>query len=175
MVLLEALRRLAPANRWKLTVAHFNHQLRGRASEADEKFMARITEEWDLPLVVGRAPVRTFAARHRLSLEMAARGLRHEFLARSACNRGVETIALAHHADDQVELFFLRLLRGAGGEGLAGMKWRNASPSDPGIQLVRPLLDQPKSALRVYAAERKIQFREDATNASLDIQRNRIR
>ena len=103
MVLLEALRRLAPANRWKLTVAHFNHQLRGRASEADEKWMARITEEWDLPLVVGRAPVRTFASRHGLSLEMAARGLRHEFLARSACNRGVETIALAHHAGRLVQ------------------------------------------------------------------------
>ena len=175
MVLLEALRRLAPANRWKLTVAHFNHQLRGRASEADEKWMARITEEWDLPLVVGRAPVRTFASRHGLSLEMAARGLRHEFLARSACNRGVETIALAHHADDQVELFFLRLLRGAGAEGLAGMKWSSPSPSDPAITLIRPLLGCAKAELRLFADQQSLTFREDASNASLDFLRNRIR
>ncbi len=175
MVLLEVLRRLAHANRWKLTVAHFNHQLRGRASEADEKFMARITEEWDLPMVVGRAPVRTFAARHGLSLEMAARGLRHEFLARSACNRGVETIALAHHADDQVELFFLRLLRGAGGEGLAGMKWSSPSPSDPAITLIRPLLGCAKAELRLFAEQQSLTFREDASNASLDFLRNRIR
>src|SRR5260370_14684845 len=100
--------------------------------------MARITEEWNRRLFVGREPVRAFAARYGLSLEMAARGLRHEFLARSACNRGVETIALAHHADDQVELFFLRLLRGAGGEGLAGMKWTGPSPTDPPVTLIRP-------------------------------------
>src|SRR5260370_5734923 len=137
--------------------------------------MARITEEWGLPLVVGRAPVRTFAARHGLSLEMAARGLRHEFLARSACNRGVETIALAHHADDQVELFFVRLLRGAGGEGLAGMKWRSPSPADKKIPLVRPLLGLTKTELLHFARENKIPFREDATNASADFFRNRIR
>jgi len=175
MVLLEVLRRLAPANRWKLTVAHFNHQLRGRASAADEKWVSRIAEKWDLPLVVGRAPVRTFAARHGLSLEMAARQLRHQFLARSARNRGVQTIALAHHADDQVELFFLRLLRGAGGEGLAGMKWSSPSPGDPAITLIRPLLGCAKAELRRFADKQSLTFREDASNASLDFLRNRIR
>src|SRR5260370_39566027 len=137
--------------------------------------MARITEEWDLPMVVGRAPVGPVAARHGLSLERAARGLRHEFLARSACNRGVETIALAHHADDQVELFFLRLLRGAGGEGLAGMKWSSPSPNDPAITLIRPLLGCAKAELRLFAEQQSLTFREDASNASLDFLRNRIR
>jgi tRNA(Ile)-lysidine synthase len=74
-----------------------------------------------------------------------------------------------------VELFFVRLLRGTGGEGLAGMKWRGPSPMDPNITLVRPLLDQPKSALAAYAKAARVKFREDATNAQLDIQRNRIR
>src|SRR5437588_321712 len=59
---------------------------------------------------------------------------------------------------------------------LAGTnEWRIPSPSDPSVELVRPLLDQPKSALLSYAAAKRIRFREDATNASLDIQRNRIR
>src|SRR5438552_4036069 len=106
---------------------------------------------------------------------MAARKRRHDFLARTALRMRISTVALAHHADDQLELFFLRLLRGSGGEGLAGMKWRNLSPSDPRIQLARPLLDQPKSALRAYAAEQKIVFREDASNALVDIQRNHVR
>ncbi len=175
VVLLEVLRRLAPAHGWKLMVAHCNHQLRGRSSDADEKLVARIAAKWKLPLVVGRAPVRPFAARHGLSLEMAARQLRHEFFARSARKRGVKTIALAHHADDQVELFFLRLLRGAGGEGLAGMKWSNLSPGDPAITLIRPLLGCAKAELRKFADREALAFREDASNASLDFLRNRIR
>jgi tRNA(Ile)-lysidine synthase len=106
---------------------------------------------------------------------MAARKLRHDFLARAAAARRIPAIALAHHADDQGELFFVRLLRGAGGEGLAGMKWQSRSPANPKITLVRPLLDQPKSALKQYAKQERVAFREDASNSRLDIQRNRIR
>jgi tRNA(Ile)-lysidine synthase len=74
-----------------------------------------------------------------------------------------------------VELFFLRLLRGAGGDGLAGMKWKAPSPADRRIVLVRPLLDQPKEVLQEIARRNKIEFSDDATNACVDIQRNRIR
>ncbi len=84
-------------------------------------------------------------------------------------------MALAHHADDQVELFFLRLLRGTGGQGLAGMKWRNPSPSDPSILLVRPLLGQSKSALAEAARAAAVPFSEDASNSSLAFERNRVR
>ena len=83
-----------------------------------------------LPFVAGRANVKEFAQKSKLSVEMAARKLRHDFFARVAKERKIRVVALAHHADDQVELFFLRVLRGAGGEGLAGMKWRSPSPVD---------------------------------------------
>src|SRR5205814_10548712 len=145
------------------------HQLRGRSSAVDERLGRQAAGKLRLPVLVERAEVRRFARAHKLSLEMAARQVRHDFLARAAAQKSIPTVALAHHADDQLELFFLRLLRGSGGEGLAGMKWRNPSPSDPKIELVRPLLDQPKSALRAYAAQRKIRFREDASNALLEI------
>jgi tRNA(Ile)-lysidine synthase len=175
MVLLQALHALAKQQRWKLTVAHFNHQLRGRSSDADEQFVRKAAERLRLPIVVGGADIRSFAKSHRISVEMAARTLRHEFLARTARKTRSSRIALAHHADDQIELFFLRLLRGSGGEGLGGMKWRSPSPSDQGIDVVRPLLDQPKDALQEFAKVNGIRFREDATNASLDIPRNRLR
>ena len=175
MVLLHVLHELAEKHKWRLTVAHFNHRLRGRSSDADEGLVRRTAGRLKLPVVVEAAEVRELARAQRLSLEMAARKLRHEFLARTARGRDIPTVALAHHADDQLELFFLRLLRGSGGEGLAGMKWRNASPSDAEVQLVRPLLDQPKAVLGEYAAEERIRFREDASNARLDFQRNRIR
>jgi tRNA(Ile)-lysidine synthase len=175
MVLLHLLHELAEMNGWKLTVAHFNHQLRGRSSDADERLVRRTAEKLKLPFVCGRADVRKFASLEKLSIEMAARRLRHDFFAQSALARRIPSVALAHHADDQLELFFLRLLRGSGGEGLGGMKWRNASPSDKRIELVRPLLGQTKAALCVFAKGYGIKFREDATNHELDFQRNRVR
>lgn len=175
MVLLHIMHGLAELHGWKITVAHFNHQLRGRSSNADESLVQRVAHSLGIACVPGQADVRAHAREHKLSLEMAARKLRHEFLARTARDQKVENVALAHHADDQVELFFLRLLRGSGGLGLGGMKWRSKSPADPGIQLIRPLLEQSKQRLRAYAQEHRIEFREDASNASLDFQRNRVR
>jgi tRNA(Ile)-lysidine synthase len=175
MVLLEALHDLAPQNDWQLSLAHLNHQLRGRSSDADERLVRSRAAKLGLPAFIDRADVRGLARAGKISIEMAAREARHDFLARIASKSGISAIALAHHADDQIELFFLRLLRGTGGEALAGMKWSNPSPSNPRIRLVRPLLDLPKSALRTFAKKRRIRFREDASNASRDIQRNRIR
>ena len=175
MVLLHALNALGEKNRWRLTVAHLNHQLRGRSSDADERLVARTAKALGLPVVAARVDVKKMARTGRLSLEMAARKARHEFLAQTAARLKISHIALAHHADDQVELFFLRLFRGAGSEGLAGMKWRGPSPADRRIQLVRPLLEETKESLNEYARLKKIPFREDASNASLDMQRNRIR
>ncbi len=175
MVLLHALNQLAVQHGWQLTVAHFNHRLRGRASDADERLVRQTAAAMKLPVLAESADVKAFARKSKLSLEMAARKLRHEFLARAARKRKIRIVALAHHADDQVELCFLRLLRGTGGEGLAGMKWHSPSPAEPKLTLVRPLLDVTKDELRPFAREHKIRFREDATNFSTDLLRNRIR
>lgn len=175
MVLLHLLRSLSQKYRWRLSVAHLNHQLRGASSLADERLVKRTAAQWRLPCLVERAPVKDLAAESGESLEMTARRVRHDFLVRAARQSRARTIALAHHADDQVELFFLRLLRGAGAEGVSGMKWHNASPVSSRVRLVRPLLEQTRAAIRAYASEHRIPFREDASNACLDIQRNRIR
>lgn len=175
MVLLDLLQRMAPENSWRLTVAHFNHRLRGRSSDADERLVRQTASRLGLPFVRAGADVSAFARAGKLSIEMAGRQLRHAFLARAARESGSKTIALAHHADDQVELFFVRLLRGGSGEGLAGMDWTSPSPADPRIALARPLLAVPKADLRAWARQRKIAFREDASNAVPDKLRNRIR
>ncbi len=175
MVLLHALKKFSAAQRWELAVAHFNHCLRGTESDADEAFVRKSAAGMKLPFVTAHADVKKFATESKLSIEMAARKLRHEFFARVAGERGVKTIALAHHADDQVELFFLRLLRGSGGSGLAGMRWRSPSPANKKIFIVRPLLDLSKAELEQFARKNKIRYRKDATNFSQDILRNRIR
>lgn len=175
MVLLRVLVSLARKHWWNISVAHFNHHLRGRASVADEGSVRHMAAKLRLKFFAGGADVKAFAGRSKISVEMAARKLRHEFLARIAREQKISTIALAHHADDQVELFFLRLLRGAGGEGLAGMKWRSPSPADRRVEIIRPLLGVAKAGLLAFARAHKIRFREDATNASGDFLRNRIR
>ena len=175
VVLLAVLQELAGAHGWKLFVAHFNHQLRGRASDGDERFVKQAAAKLGLPFQAGRGGVQAFAKEQGISIEMAARQLRHDFLAQTARRLSCSVIALAHHADDQVELFFLRLLRGAGGEGLAGMKWSSPSPVSRSVRLARPLLEVSKAELLEFAHANKIRFREDATNQSRDILRNRVR
>lgn len=175
MVLLRALAGRAERHRWWLAVAHFNHRLRGRASEADARFVAAEARRLGLRFVGGAGDPRARARQRGESLEMAARDLRHCFLASAARRLECPWIALAHHADDQVELFFLRLLRGASGEGLAGMAWMNPSPADPAITLVRPLLATARAELRAHARRQGVPFREDASNAGVDFLRNRVR
>ena len=175
MVLLHLLHGLSATHGGRLVVAHFNHQLRGRSSDADERLVRRAAAELGLRCRTGRGDVRAVAKREGISIEMAARRLRHEFLAGAARAAGARVIALAHHAEDQVELFFLRLLRGAGSDGLAGMRWSNPSPVDARVTLVRPLLEVSKAALEEFARSEGIRWREDATNRATDVLRNRVR
>jgi len=175
MVLLALLRELAGPLQFHLSVAHAHHQLRGPDADADAELVETVAHSWDLPLVTRRLAVREALERSPESLEMTARRLRHQFLAEAARSRMAERIVLAHHADDQVELILMRFLRGAGGEGLAGMAWHNASPADPSLTLVRPLLDLSKADLLRYAKANRVRFREDASNQDRQILRNRVR
>jgi tRNA(Ile)-lysidine synthase len=175
IVLLHLLHRFAESTGWKLAVAHFNHKLRGRESDADEKFVLTLSKKLNVPIFVGRADVAAHAKKSGQSIEMAARELRHRFFAKVARAKKIQTIALAHNADDQVELFFLRLLRGASVEGLAGMKWRAISPADKKVQLTRPLLATCRRDIEAFARENKLRWREDTSNKSVDFLRNRVR
>jgi tRNA(Ile)-lysidine synthase len=175
MVLLHALHRLASAHAWSLTVAHLNHRLRGQSSDADERLVKSAARRLKLPVIAQRADVRALAKSGNHSIEMAARHVRHAFLAAAAKENRIETIVTAHHADDQVELFFLRLLRGAGADGLSGMEPLSASPADPDVRIARPLLGVTRAEIQEYARAERIAWREDASNDSLNHLRNRVR
>ncbi len=175
VVLLDLLHRWAAAEGWRLAVAHFHHGLRGREADADAAWVRRLARRLKLPCHVGRGDVRALARARGLSLEAAARQARHAFLAATARAIGAPKIALAHHADDQVETFLLRALRGSGSEGLAGMKWKAPSPADPALTLIRPLLDESRAALRAYARQAGLTFREDSSNRHTAQTRNLLR
>lgn len=175
VVLLEVLRALQVTENWVIEVAHFNHQLRGPDADADADWVRCRAQALGLPFHGGHGDVRAFARQDGCSLEMAARALRHAFLARVAVAREIRTIALGHHGDDRVETLFLRLFRGSAGEGLAGMAWAGRSPANPELRLIRPLLDCTRGQIQSFAMERGLDWREDATNAGVEALRNRIR
>ncbi|HOY60420.1 MAG TPA: tRNA lysidine(34) synthetase TilS, partial [Verrucomicrobiota bacterium] len=172
MVLLQLLDELASDSGWSLIVAHFNHGLRGWEADRDEALVRDSAWRLGWPCAVGWADSALRKRQPGISIEMAARQARHRFLAEVAAQSGCSKVALGQHADDQIETVLLRLLRGAGGEGLAGIKWLGPSPANPMIQLVRPLLGQTRATLRQWAGHADVSWREDRTNACADMSRN---
>jgi tRNA(Ile)-lysidine synthase len=109
------------------------------------------------------------AERNRQSLEEACREVRREFLSRAAKESGCQAIATGHHSDDQAETVLLRLVRGAGVTGLAGIQ-----PVTPD-GFIRPLIECSRLEIRAFLEERRIHFREDASNLDKAHSRNRVR
>jgi len=153
----------------QLTVAHFDHRLRGEASEQDRSFVQSLAERLNVPIVSGSADVLTYRKKHGLSLEMAARDCRHNFLSGVKAELGVQKVALGHTADDQAEELLLRLLRGTGSAGMAGM----LPLARHGV--IRPLLFARKAEISVYLKDMKLSFRQDESNLQPFCQRNILR
>jgi tRNA(Ile)-lysidine synthase len=158
----------------RLIVCHLNHQLRGRSSDADARFVEKLAADFDFEL--DSADVRVLARKKKMSVETAAREARYSFFAKVAKRRRCRTIFLAHHADDLVETFLINLLRGAGLTGLAAM--RDVSTRHIGavdLTIVRPLLSVWRGEIHAYVRAHRLKFREDASNKNLSPLRNRIR
>ena len=166
--LLDLLSRL-PGFSPRLVAAHLNHCLRGTESDRDEEFVRSLAEQYRIPLECRRVDVKEHSRRERLNLEDAGRRARIGFLSELRDSWHATAVALAHHADDQAETVLMRLLRGAGPGGLAGMPYRN------GREFIRPLLGVTRAELAAYLAERGLAWREDASNQDTAFLRNRIR
>ena len=175
MVLLDLLFASELNIRDRLVVAHFNHQLRGAESDADAVFVEESARSYDLPFELGCENVSLKSKELSGGLEAVARELRHNFFVTLSNRLGCQTVILAHHLDDQVETFFIRLFRGAGNRGLAGMSVLSSSYLDPEIKLVRPILKVRRVEIEAYAQEMGINHREDKSNNDTRFLRNKIR
>ena len=169
LALLLLLVELAPMLHLDVSAAHYDHGLRGAASQADAAFVAAFCAARDIPCRIGRAPVGSIAAADA-SVETAARAQRYAFLEAARQALGADIICTAHHADDQAETVLMHLVRGTGLDGLAGIPAR-----DDARHLVRPLLPLRKAELVAYCAQRGVTPRHDATNDVPDGLRNRVR
>jgi tRNA(Ile)-lysidine synthetase-like protein len=151
-----------------LSVVHFNHKLRGKASDLDENFVTELAEKFGLTLHLGRADVAAKAKREKSNLEDAARRARYTFFEKLAAQGLVNAVATAHTMDDQAETVLAHILRGAGIPGLAGIH-----PVARSIR--RPLLGFRREELRKYLRAKKQLWREDATNRDPNRTRARMR
>jgi tRNA(Ile)-lysidine synthase len=151
-----------------VSVAHFNHQLRGRASEQDEKFVEALAEKLGLTLHIGRGDVAAKAKLEKANLEDAARRARYGFFERLVEQGLLDLVATAHTADDQAETVLAHILRGTGIAGLAGIH-------PVAGHVVRPLLGFRREELRKYLRAKKQAWREDATNRDQARTRARMR
>jgi tRNA(Ile)-lysidine synthase len=172
VALARAMAALKVDGRGQLSVAHFNHRLRGDASDADEQFVRQLAERLGLVCDVGVAEGRV-ANVEPDGVEAAARAERYTFLQRVAEGRGARYVVTAHTTDDQAETVLHHVLRGSGLAGLAGMP--RARALGPAVTLIRPLLGIRREALREYLAALEQPCCEDATNEDLHFARNRIR
>ena len=152
----------------QFVAAHCNFHLRGEESNGDERFVSEFAKSKGIQCFVKRFETEKYAIERGISIEMAARDLRYAWFEELRQQLGYDKIAVAHHADDQAETFFINLLRGAGLRGLKGMQPKN------GV-IIRPLLWASREQIHQYAVENQITWREDHTNAESVYLRNKIR
>jgi tRNA(Ile)-lysidine synthase len=180
---------------YNLVAAHLNHCIRGADADADEQFVKDLCAKLGVECVTAKTDVPALSKEKGISLEMAAREARHEFFRSltSDLRPLTSVLCLAHHADDQLETFFLRAARGTGPSGLGGMKSfqtlennvdavsspRFPESADavrtPRLHLIRPMLGIRRAEIFQWLEKEGFEWREDASNADETIPRNRVR
>jgi len=165
--LLHQLVRVQKSKNLQLHLAHFNHQIRNQASDADEKFVRQLAEKFNLPLSISRS-ARFFKTKTGKFSEEQMRQQRYKFLQQTRQTLGADFIVTAHHFDDQIETIIFNFIRGTGPQGLTGMSAQKN-------HILRPLLDTPKEKIIKYLKKHRIHYQTDKSNLDLNYQRNLIR
>lgn len=152
----------------KLYAAHLHHGIRAEEADRDCEFCKDLCQGLNVPLNVERCDVPAVAREKRISVELAARQLRYDFLRKTLERLGADMIALGHHRGDQAETVLMHLLRGSGLKGLCGMQYRSGD-------CIRPLLGVSKADIVGYLEGLGQSYCSDSTNDELDATRNRVR
>jgi tRNA(Ile)-lysidine synthase len=170
VALLRALLELSKELGIVLSVAHFHHGIRGAEADADQQFVCGLAQAFGLEMRLGSGDVPAYAHEQKVSLETGARDLRHHWFAELVRAGQADKIATAHTRDDQAETVLMRILRGSGARGLAGI-----FPEQGEKHLVRPLLGIRRREVEAYLKDIGQTWRHDSTNQDLTHTRNRIR
>jgi tRNA(Ile)-lysidine synthase len=160
----------------EILVAHLNHRLRGKTSDADANWVASLAKQLGRKAAIGSIDVKRQAAKTGDNLEQSARRARYEFLTKKARTSHARVILTAHTMDDQAETVLLNLLRGSGGSGLGGIEPVRAISAGTEILLARPLLSwAQREDTENYCRIKGIEFRRDEMNLDEKFARVRVR
>lgn len=154
--------------RFNFAIAHCNFRLRGKDSDQDEEFVRNLAQHYKVPFYSVQFATETYAYENHISIQMAARDLRYDWLESLRQKEAYDYVAVAHHQTDSVETVLLNLLRGTGVAGLVGI-----APKRDFI--VRPLLAFSGREVKDELVKRRLEYREDISNASTKYKRNKIR
>lgn len=169
VLLLALMTKLAPAMGLVVSAVHFNHHLRGKESDEDEKFVSKLAARLGVEFIRGEADVARRAREQKRNLEATARELRYRFFFSLIRGGRLDKIATAHTANDQAETVLMRILRGTGSQGLAGI-----FPVLDGV-VIRPLLGLTRAEVEQELANLDHEYRHDSSNLDLRFRRNKIR
>lgn len=158
-----------------LTAVSLDHGLRGADGAADVAYVVQQCDRWQVKCITGNTDTRALANSRKLGIEEAARFARYSFLAKMAQETGASRVATAHHADDQAETVLMRLLRGTGVAGLAGMGYEAPMPYNLIFTVIRPLLNVTRRQIEAYNAAQGIAPCHDASNDDETYTRNYLR
>ncbi len=153
---------------YNFAVAHCNFNLRGNESDGDEEFVKNYCIKHKIKYSVKHFDTKKIASEKGISIQMAARDLRYKWFDYLCDTEGFIYYATAHHKDDQIETFFINLLRGTGIAGLHGILPRQG-------RVIRPLLFAGRDNIEEYARKNNLSFREDSSNSKVKYLRNNIR
>jgi tRNA(Ile)-lysidine synthase len=172
LCLLDALHKLAPQAGWEIFAAHLDHQFRGEESAQDAEFVQAFCAQRGIPCRLQRKNLPEIIKETKLSPEQAARMVRYDFFHETAKLWAIHKLALAHHANDQAETVLMRVLRGTGTWGLAGIP---PSREEKGLTIIRPLLNFYKTELEMYCVDNGLVPRLDSSNLKTIYRRNFLR
>ena len=153
---------------FNISLTHCNFNLRGKESYLDEEFVNNLSQKTSNQIFIKSFDTEKYSKENKLSTQIAARELRYTWFQELVEKHNFDYILTAHHADDNLETFLINLTRGTGLEGFTGIPKINGN-------IVRPLLPFSREEILKYAKENKIEWREDASNASTKYTRNKLR
>jgi len=151
-----------------LIAVHLNHNLRGEEADEDESFCRKFCADLNIPIIIKKKNVKSFAKKNKLSLEEAGREIRYKLFSDVAKKENCTKIATAHHQSDNTETVLLNLIKGCSLNGAAGIPAFRQN-------IIRPLLGITKDEIVSYLKNKKILFRIDSSNEQNDFQRNYLR
>lgn len=152
-----------------LIVLHVNHLLRGQRAEEDQEYVKNLCEDWNIPCYIYRADIKKISVEKGISIEEAGREIRYGCFYEMKEKFHLQKIALGQHGDDNAETVLMRIIRGTGSQGLAGI------PPHRKDGIIRPLLSCSREEIETYCREQQLHPRIDESNLKPIYFRNKVR